>query len=95
MSVTDQRPEAPPSQLPQVTRRMDLLAAVPIHAPVRGPTYILISDIPQPWRDEFVAAIQGKSRPQIPTDVAIAYAFTWKDWVRGKLKQPGPSGLAS
>jgi hypothetical protein len=76
-----------------IRTRVDLLAAVVIHAPLRQPTYVRTGDIPQPWRSEFLTAIQGRPLLAIPGQTDVAYAFDWKDWVRGKTEWlPKPSG---
>ncbi len=96
MSRSTQTTETVVPQVAWIRTRLELLMVVPIYAPVRRPTYVRIEEIPQPWRDEFLVAIQDRAHPQIPGETDIAYAFDWKDWVRGKLRCQfsGPSGLS-
>lgn len=95
MPLPAQANETVALQVSWMRTRLELLMVVPIYALVRRPTYVRIEEIPEPWRGEFLIAIQGRARPQIPDETDIAYAFDWKDWVRGKLRYQfsGPSGL--
>ncbi|MEE3504607.1 hypothetical protein [Acidiphilium acidophilum] len=71
----------------RIRTRLELLMVVPIYAVVRRPTYIRVEEIPQPWRDEFLVAIEGRARPEIPNETNIAYAFDWKDWIRARSNE--------
>lgn len=97
MPLSDQDAAVLPPVKARIETRTALLAAVPVHRPERRPTYIRVADIPPPWRDEFLAAIKGRPQPMIPSEHRIAYAFDWKDWVRGTLRcgAAGPSRLVS
>ena len=49
--------------LPRGMTRQELLASVPIRNAEGGRYYVDLADIPQPWRDEFWAALHGSGRP--------------------------------
>lgn len=66
------------------------LNAVPIReiAGKRGPfRFVVLSDIPQPFRQQFRAALRGSGCPRVegydfdPED--CAYAQDWIDWASG------------
>lgn len=42
--------------------RDELLAAVPVHRQGGG-AFVVLAEIPQPWRDQFAAALRGSAAP--------------------------------
>ncbi|HQT83505.1 MAG: hypothetical protein B7Z58_02515 [Acidiphilium sp. 37-64-53] len=61
--------------------KRSLLALVPIHTPSRQRHYILIDDIPHPWRLAFTTALGERQRPILADRRPAAYAWDWRDWV--------------
>jgi hypothetical protein len=46
-------------------------------------SYVRLADIPQPWRDTFRAALRGSACPLIDGEGDCAWAWDWKDWIKG------------
>ena len=67
--------------LPRGMTRQELLASVPIRNAEGGRYYVDLADIPQPWRDEFWAALHGSGRPIVEGVERAAYAWDWEGWV--------------
>ncbi len=72
---------APVSRTETPKTRRFLLALVPIHTPSRQRHYILIDDIPHPWRLAFATALGERQRPILADRRPAAYAWDWRDWV--------------
>ena len=70
--------------LPRGMTRQELLASVPIRNAEGGRYYVDLADIPQPWRDEFWAALHGSGRPIVEGVERAAYAWDWEGWVCGQ-----------
>ena len=70
--------------LPRGMPRQELLASVPIRNAEGGRYYVDLADIPQPWRDEFWAALHGSGRPIVEGVERAAYAWDWEGWVCGQ-----------
>ena len=70
--------------LPRALTRQELLASVPIRNAEGGRNYVDLADIPQPWRDEFWAALHGCGRPIVEGVERAAYAWDWEGWVCGQ-----------
>lgn len=78
--------------------RDDLLAAVPIHHLAGGSSYVVLAEIPAPWRDQFGKALSGSAGPRV-NGAWCAWAWDWEGWVMGrgigsKTTIAGPQGLA-
>jgi hypothetical protein len=59
-------------------------ARVRVHTAPPKRDYVLIDDIPDPWRTAFLAAIEGLDRPILTDGRAAAYACDWQDWASGR-----------
>ena len=70
--------------LPRALTRQEVLASVPIRNAEGGRYYVDLADIPQPWRDEFWAALHGCGRPIVEGVERAAYAWDWEGWVCGQ-----------
>ena len=70
--------------LPQALTRQEMLASEPIRTAEGGRYYVDLADIPQPWRDEFWAALHGCGRPIVEGVERAAYAWDWEGWVCGQ-----------
>lgn len=76
--------------------RDELQAAVPVHDHDGRPCYVDLADIPQPWRDQFRAALYGSQMPVIEGVGSAAYLWDWEQWVAGEwCGRQGPEGLSS
>ena len=62
--------------------REELIAAVPVHERDGRPLYVILDDIPQPWRDQFWAALRGSQCPKVDGVERAAYVWDWQSWVR-------------
>ena len=60
-----------------------LLASVPVIGHDGRPDYVRLTDIPQPWRDTFRAALRGSCCPAVDGEGECASATDWKDWIKG------------
>lgn len=70
--------------------RDELLAAVPVHQRGGG-AFVVLAEIPEPWRDQFAAALRGSAAPLIHGAGPCAWAHDWQQWVAGTWHQrPGP-----
>ena len=58
----------------------ELIAAAPVHERDGRPLYVSLEDIPQPWRDQFWAALYGSQCPKIDGIERAAYAWDWECW---------------
>jgi len=75
-------------------KRDELIAAVPVHEYEGRPFYVNLAEIPQPWRDQFWAALYGSQCPKIEGVERAAYAWDWDCWVHGSwYGRHGPEGL--
>ena len=70
--------------LPQALTRQEMLASEPIRTAEGGRYYVDLADIPQPWRDEFWAALHGSGLPIVEGVERAAYAWDWEGWVCGQ-----------
>ena len=70
--------------LPRALTRQEVLASVPICNAEGGRYYVDLADIPQPWRDEFWAALHGSGLPIVEGVERAAYAWDWEGWVCGQ-----------
>lgn len=59
----------------------ELLAIVPVHERNGHPCYVDLSEIPQPWRDQFRTWLRGAHQPGIEGVEIAAYIFDWKLFV--------------
>lgn len=74
--------------------RDELAAAVPIRERNGRPFFVLIADIPEPWRTQFLEAQRGAGCPSFPEFGPCAFQWDWTEWlVRGRLGDGGPRGL--
>jgi hypothetical protein len=60
----------------------DQLAAVAVHVREGRPYFVVVDDIPQPWRDQFRAALYSSACPVIDGYDWCAYAWDWAAFVR-------------
>jgi len=67
--------------LPRALTRQELLASVLIRKAEGGRNYVDLADIPQPWQEEFWAALHGCGRPIVEGVERAAYAWDWEGWV--------------
>jgi hypothetical protein len=68
----------------------ELLAAVPVHQRGGG-AFVVLVEIPEPWRAQFVAVLRGSAVPQIDGAGPCAWAWDWQQWVAGTWHcRPGP-----
>lgn len=65
--------------------RDELVNLVPVHEREGRPHYVDLSEIPQPWRDQFAVALLGSCCPVIDGIERAAFAWDWKCWVVGKV----------
>ncbi|MHA6862229.1 3'-5' exonuclease family protein [Ralstonia pseudosolanacearum] len=74
--------------------RDELIAAVPIWES-QGRLYVRIDDVPEPWRQQFAAAMEGSAFIAIQGETCITpFAHDWNAWVRDQWDgRPGPTGL--
>lgn len=63
--------------------RDELIATVPAHDHEGRPFYVDLNDIPQPWRDQFSAALYGTQCPVVQGVERAAYEWDWQCWVSG------------
>ncbi|WP_105511279.1 hypothetical protein [Paraburkholderia sp. BL21I4N1] len=73
------------NQLGQAAERLAALHAVRVIEREGHPYYVRPADIPQPWRDQFRAALHGSGCPAIVGESECAHASDWSDWLRGNL----------
>mgnify|MGYP000961289821 CR=1 len=77
--------------------RNELLKAVQIYPGHRFGTadFILLDEIPEPWRSQFRDAICISACPVVKGFDACAYAGDWKSWVNGRWYggEVRPAGL--
>lgn len=74
--------------------RDELIAAVPVYEHDGRPHHVSLADIPQPWRDQFWAALHGSQCPVVQGVERSAYAWDWQSWVDGSWYfRDGPEGL--
>ena len=67
------------------------LNAVGIHRPVGHSAYVVLAEIPQPWRDQFQEALRGSACPVVEGAGPCAHAHDWQSWERGEwYDRPGP-----
>ncbi|WP_439671111.1 hypothetical protein AEMCBJ_00070 [Cupriavidus necator] len=73
----------------------ELIQTVPIRESPQGHLYVRIDDVPQPWRKQFVAALQGSAFIAIQGETCMTpFAHDWDAWVRDQwIGRPGPTGL--
>lgn len=69
---------------PRALTRQEVLASVPIRNAEGGRYYVDLADIPQPWQEEFWAALHGCGRPIVEGVERAAYAWDWEGWVCGQ-----------
>jgi inhibitor of KinA sporulation pathway (predicted exonuclease) len=61
----------------------ELIAAVPVHEQDGRPFYVDLSEIPQPWREQFWNGLYCATAPVIEGVERAAYAWDWESWVCG------------
>jgi len=72
-------------QLSARDERTAQLQAVPVQLRDGRPYYIRLLEVPQPWQDEFRAALHGSGCPTIDGEGECAYAWDWSDWLQGRF----------
>lgn len=73
--------------------RDELLAAVPVRRRAHT-AFVVLAEIPEPWRVQFAAALSGSATPRIDSAGPCAWAWDWRQWVAGTWHhRPGPDGL--
>jgi hypothetical protein len=78
-----------------IKTRQQLIDAVPVYDIDGRPTYIRISDIPQPWRAQAENEISFCACPVVEGQGPLRYAHDFRAWVQGRwYDKPGPKGLA-
>lgn len=60
--------------------RDELITAVPVHKREGLSPYVDLSEIPQPWRDQFWTALHGSGCPVIEGVERATYAWDWQSW---------------
>ena len=74
----------------------ELVAAVPVRERNGRPFFILIEDIPEPWRSQFNKALRGSACPAFAEFGPCSYAWDWTEWlVGGRWGDGGPYGLVA
>ncbi len=71
--------------------RQELIAAVPVHEIDGRPYFVALREIPQPWREQFTAALYGCACPVFEEHGPSAFFADWDTWVRSTKR--GPQGL--
>jgi hypothetical protein len=66
----------------KMKRLSALRAAVPVQERDGRPFYVIVDDIPQPWRDQFWEALRGSQCPTVEGVERAAYVWDWQSWVR-------------
>lgn len=66
-----------------IVTRDDLLAAVPVRHGGTGSAYVVLAEIPEPWRSQFTDALLGSAAPMIDGTGPCAWAWDWQQWVMG------------
>ena len=75
--------------------RDELAAAVPIRERNGRQFFVLMADIPEPWRSQFSKAMIGSACPSFSEMGPCAYAWDWTEWLaRGRWGDGGPRGLS-
>lgn len=74
--------------------RDELAAAVPIRERNGRPFFVLMADIPEPWRSQFSKAMIGSGCPSFAEMGPCAFAWDWTEWLaHGRFGDGGPRGL--
>ena len=60
----------------------ELIAAAPVHERDGRPLYVSLEDIPQPWRDQFWAALRGSSCPKVDGVDRVTEIWNQQSWKR-------------
>jgi hypothetical protein len=74
----------------------ELSSVVFVHTNRHGsPHFIVVDDIPEPWRSQFKQALRGSACPQVMGFAECAFAVDWTDWVNGAWRERSakPIGL--
>jgi hypothetical protein len=69
-----------------------LLASVPVMERNGRPFAVRLTDIPQPWQDQFRIALRGSACPVLDGEGELGYAWDWKRWIEGSFKAFLPRG---
>jgi hypothetical protein len=72
----------------------ELVCAVPVHTRAGQSAFVRIMDIPNPWRNQFIAALHGSACPVVDGAGPVAFAHDWQAWT--ETRWPGrsaPAGL--
>ncbi|TDN62429.1 hypothetical protein [Paraburkholderia sp. BL10I2N1] len=72
-------------QLAAREERTAQLQGVPVQVREGLSSYVRLADIPQPWRDEFRAALRGSACPVIHGEGECARAWDWSNWLQGRF----------
>ncbi|MGF6367938.1 hypothetical protein OKW40_000688 [Paraburkholderia sp. RAU6.4a] len=72
-------------QLTARDERTAQLQAVPVQMRDGRPYYVRLLDVPQPWQDEFRAALRGAGCPAIDGEGECAWAWDWCNWLQGRF----------
>lgn len=67
--------------------------AVPVRK-TRGIRFVVINDIPEPYRQQFEAALRGSGCPVVEGYDDCAYAQDWLDWSSGNWPWDGGPQVA-
>lgn len=60
----------------------ELLSTVSTHRPDSRSAYVVLAEIPQPWRDQFQQALRDSACPLVEGVGHCAYDHDWQAWVR-------------
>ncbi|WP_429447914.1 hypothetical protein [Paraburkholderia sp. WC7.3g] len=72
-------------QLSARDERTAQLQAVPVQMRDGRPYYVRLLDVPQPWQDEFRAALRGSGCPAIDGEGECAWPWDWCNWLQGRF----------
>lgn len=72
----------------------DLVRAVPVHMHQGRRYFVRITEIPDPWRNQFLTALHGSACPVLDGEGPLAFAWDWEAWTDGSWPgRSAPAGL--